>query len=43
MDVLKLPEIDGVEQVTWVMKCVLLPLWGQVAEIGIDTTCEGVI
>ena len=43
VDVLKLPEIDGVEQVAWVMKRVLLPLRGQVAEIGIDATCEGVI
>lgn len=43
VDILTLPEIDGVEQVAWVMKRVLLPLRGQVAEVGIDATCKGVI
>jgi hypothetical protein len=38
--VLKLPKIDGVEQVAWLMKRVAAPLQGRVVEIGIDATCK---
>jgi hypothetical protein len=38
--ILGLPEMDGVEQVAWVMKKVVLQLQGKVVEIGIDATCE---
>lgn len=40
--VLHLPEIDGVEQIAWVMKKVVEPLQGKIVEIGIDATCESV-
>lgn len=32
--------MEGVEQVAWAMKGVLLPLQGKIVEIGIDATCE---
>ena len=38
--ILELPKMEGVEQVAWVMKKVVLPLWGKIVEIGIDATCE---
>ena len=38
--ILDLLEIDGVEQVAWVMKKIALPLRGQIVEIGMDATCE---
>jgi hypothetical protein len=37
---LDLPGMEGVEQVAWAMKGVLLPLQGKIVEIGIDATCE---
>ena len=37
---LDLTEMEGVEQVAWVMKKVMLPLRGKIVEIGIDATCE---
>ena len=38
--VLELPKMEGIEQVAWVMKKIVLPLWGKIVEIGIDATCE---
>ena len=38
--VLDVPKLEGVEQIAWVMKKVLLPLSGKIVEIGIDATCE---
>ena len=38
--VLGLPGMDGVEQVAWVMKKIVLQLQGKIVEIGIDATCE---
>jgi hypothetical protein len=38
--ILRLPGMDGVEQVTWVMKKVVLQLQGKIVKIGIDATCE---
>lgn len=38
--VLDVPEMEGVEQIAWVMKKVLLPLEGMIVEIGIDATCR---
>jgi hypothetical protein len=38
--ILRLPGMDGVEQVAWVMKKVVLQLQGKIVEIGIDATCE---
>ena len=38
--VLGLPGMDSVEQVTWVMKKIVLQLQGKIVEIGIDATCE---
>jgi hypothetical protein len=38
--ILDLPEIEGVEQVAWVMKQIVLPLQGKLVEIGIDATCK---
>lgn len=38
--ILELPKMEGVEQVAWVMKKVILPLRGKIVEIGIDATCE---
>lgn len=38
--ILDLPVMEGVEQVAWVMKRVMLPLQGKIVEIGIDATCE---
>ena len=38
--ILELPKMEGVEQVAWVMKKVVLPLRGKIVEIGIDATCE---
>jgi hypothetical protein len=37
---LDLPGMEGVEQVAWVMKNIVLPLQGKIVEIGIDATCE---
>ena len=38
--ILDLPRMEGVEQVAWVMKKIVLPLRGKIVEIGIDATCE---
>ena len=38
--ILDLPGMEGVEQVAWVMKRVMLPLQGKIVKIGIDATCE---
>ena len=38
--ILDLPWMEGVEQVAWVMKKIVLPLQGKIVEIGIDATCE---
>ena len=38
--VLDLPAMEGVEQVVWVMKKIILLLYGKVVEIGIDATCK---
>lgn len=38
--VLDLLEIEGVNQVAWVMKKIMLLLQGNIIEIGIDTTCK---
>ena len=38
--VLDVPEVEGVEQIAWVMKRVLLPLEGKIVKIGIDATCK---
>ena len=38
--VLDLPEIEGVDQVAWVMKKIMSPLQGKIVEIGIDATCK---
>ena len=38
--ILDLPRMEGVEQVAWVMKKIVLPLQGKIVEIGIDATCE---
>ena len=40
VDVLNLPEADGVEQVAWAMKKIIEPLRGKVVEIGIDATSK---
>ena len=37
---LDLPQMEGVEQVAWVMKRVVEPLRGKIVEIGIDATCK---
>ncbi len=39
--ILDLPAIEGVEQVGWVMKKIVLPLQGKLVEIGMDATCKG--
>ena len=39
MDTLSLPEMDGVEQIAWVMKKVILPLRDSIVKVGIDATC----
>ena len=38
--ILDLPRMEGVKQVAWVMKRVMVPLQGRIVEIGIDATCE---
>ncbi|KAH8985840.1 hypothetical protein EDB86DRAFT_2832929 [Lactarius hatsudake] len=38
VDILNLPEIEGVEQVAWVMKKIISPLQGKIVEVGIDAT-----
>ena len=38
--VLDMPEIEGVEQIGWVMKKIVLPLRGKIVEVGIDATCK---
>jgi hypothetical protein len=38
--ILDLPEMEGVEQIAWVMKNIALPLQGMIVEIGIDATCK---
>ena len=40
VDTLSLPEMEGVVQVAWVMKKVVLPLRNKVVEVGIDATCK---
>lgn len=40
VDVLTIPAMDGIEQVTWVMRKVMDTLKGKIIEIGIDTTCK---
>ena len=40
VDTLSLPEMDGVEQIAWVMKKVILPLRDSIVEVGIDATCK---
>lgn len=37
---LDLPQMEGVEQVAWVMKRVVSPLRGKIVKIGIDATCK---
>ena len=37
---LDLPEIEGVEQIAWVMKKVVHVLHGKIVEVGIDATCK---
>jgi hypothetical protein len=37
--VLDVPKMEGVEQIAWVMKNILMPLSGKIVEIGIDATC----
>ena len=38
--ILDFPRMEGVEQVGWVIKKVIEPLWGKIVEIGMDVTCE---
>ena len=38
--VLELLKMEGVEQVAWVMKKIVLPLRGKIVKIRIDATCE---
>ena len=38
--VLDMPEMEGVEQIAWVMKKIVLPLKGKIVEVGIDATCK---
>ena len=40
VDILRLPEIVGVEQVAWAMKKVISPLQGKIVEVGMDATCK---
>ena len=37
---LDLPEIEGVEQIVWVMKKVVHTRHGRIVEVGIDATCK---
>ncbi|KAH8976424.1 hypothetical protein EDB86DRAFT_2840982 [Lactarius hatsudake] len=38
VDILNLPEMEGIEQVAWVMKKIISPLQGKIVEVGIDAT-----
>lgn len=38
--ILDIPEMEGVDQIAWVMKKIVLPLQGKIVEIGIDATCK---
>lgn len=38
--ILDLPGVEGVEQITWMMKKVMLLLQGKIVKIGMDATCE---
>ena len=40
VQVLDVPRMEGVEQIAWVMKKVMLPLEGKIVEVGIDATCK---
>ena len=40
MAILDLLWMEGVEQVGWVMRKVIEPLWGEIVKIGMDATCE---
>jgi hypothetical protein len=43
VDTLSLPEIEGVEQIAWVMKKVVAPLQNMIVEVGIDATCKQIL
>jgi len=40
MDILNLLEMEGVEQIAWVMKKIIFLLQGKIVEVGIDATCK---
>ncbi|KAH8998067.1 hypothetical protein EDB92DRAFT_1813615 [Lactarius akahatsu] len=38
VDILNLPEMEGIKQVAWVMKKIVSPLQGKIIKVGIDAT-----